>query len=185
MDYFLENSVPIWVLGAVGLTMAGIVYTSLRTRASLVAIGVVLLVMIGGLALEHFWQTPREQVDATLRGLLAAVEADDLPAVLARLSPTAEEMRGDAQTLMPQFEVDKARATGSVEVTLPSASDPTTATARARVFVAVRHRRSGMKGGDFAEVTFTFEKRGDAWLVSGYSVSEEWRRKAGELRSGR
>ncbi|MEM9187061.1 MAG: hypothetical protein AAGB00_11250 [Planctomycetota bacterium] len=191
MTFFLENSAPIWVAGALGLTMTGIVYASLRTAASMAGIAVVLLLLVGALALEHFWQTPGERVQAALEGLMRDVEADDLPAVLARLSPTATQIRDDAELLMPQFEVEKARVTGSIEVTFPTTGPSgggaggATASATAKVFVQARHRRQGFKGGDFTAVTFGFERRGDRWLVRDYSVSEAWRKKSAQLRGGR
>lgn len=182
MEYLLENSAPIWMLGAVALTMAAIVYASLRTTASMISIIVVLLLGFAGLATEHFYQTPREQVQTALRGLLSDIEANDLSAVLSRISPTASEMRDDAQALMPDFEVERARAMGAIEVRLPSGSNPTTAFAEAKIFVQATHRQSGMKGGTSSTVTFDFQREGEQWLVLGYSVSEEWREKAAKLR---
>lgn len=179
MDLLLENSAPIWVGGAILLTMAGIVYGSLRTTGALMAMVAVVLLTIAALFAEHFYLTPREQVQAALEDLMAAVEADDVTGVLGLLAPTASNIRSDAETLMPMFEIDKARTTGTTEVLL---NGENSAIANARVFVQVRHKKSGMRGGDFAQVQFTYTRQGERWLVGDYDVSKEWRKKASGLK---
>lgn len=178
MILLLENPAPIWVVGAILLTMAGIVYASLRTPAALAAMIFIVALTAAALCAEYFYLTPREQVQTALEDLMAAVEADDVPGVLALLAPTSSTIRGDAETLMPLFEIDKARTTGTTEVELTGEE---TAIAHARVFVQVRHKRSGIRGGDFAEVDFTYRRQGDRWLVEDYEVSKEWRKKAAGL----
>lgn len=182
MEFFLENSTPIWVAGGILLTMAAIVYSSLRTTWSLVAVVVVVLLTAAGLVAEQLIQTPREQVQATLQVMFEAIEADDVPGVLSHLATSASEMRSDAQTLMPEFEIEKARLPGAVEVLIKSDA---AATVTAKVFVQVTHKKTGMRGGNFAEVDFDFIREGDRWLVESYSVSEDWRRGAAQLRKGR
>ncbi len=184
MQFFLENSAPYWIVGAIGLTMAAILYSSLRSGASLLAILGVLLLTTAGLLLEHFYETPREQVQSTLRQFLAAVEADDMPAVLMYLSPNAQAIRNDAQRLMPEFEVTRARATGAIEVEFVG-RDRTMAQAEARVFVSASHRRGGMRGGDFARVEFQFVRQKGRWRLESYTASEDWRRGAAQLRKSR
>ncbi|MEM6330087.1 MAG: hypothetical protein AAF790_07555 [Planctomycetota bacterium] len=183
MQLLFESPAVICVAGAVALTMAGIVYHATRTWASLAAVALVVLLTALGLVIEHQVRTPREQVQAALLGLLEAIEADDVPGVLARLTPTAAEMRADAERLMPEFDIDRARSTGEIEVEL-SPGPPETATVAANVFVKARHRRSGMQGGDFARVEFRLVREGGRWLVDGYNASEDWRRGASQLRKG-
>ncbi|MEM6798258.1 MAG: hypothetical protein AAF589_01970 [Planctomycetota bacterium] len=184
MTFFLENATPYLVAGALGLTVTGIVYSFQRTAASLIAMMAVVLLTTVGLLVEYNYQTPREEVRESLRSLLDAIEADDVPGVLAHLAPSASEMRADAEELMPEFEIEKARATGEIEVLMtPGALE--SADAVVKVAIRVKHRRSGVGAPSHSPVNFHLVKPGDRWLVESYSVSEDWRRGAAELRSGR
>ena len=83
MNYLAENALPIWVAGAVLLTMAGVVYWQLRSGAALAA-------MIAdcrdhrrcSLGVEHFVETPREAVERTLYEMADVVEANDVAGAL-------------------------------------------------------------------------------------------------------
>lgn len=184
MNFLLENAAPYWVAGGVLLTMAAIVYSSLRTNAALLAMLLMVVLTAGGLVAEHLILTPRERAQQALESLLDDIQANDLTAVLARLSPTATEIRADAQQLMPEFLVEKIGLLSVSEITLDSEQSPASATVDCEVVVKAKHRRSGMQGGDFSRVQFTLEKAGEQWLIDGYSVSKEWNRGAGQLRKG-
>jgi len=182
MNYLLENAAPIWIAGAILLTMAGIVYSSLRTGAAMLGMIGVILLTAAGLLGEYLYQTPREKVQAAMSDLFAAIEADDVPGVLARLAPGAAEIRADAQNLMPRFDIIKTRASSSINVTFPGDdSQAQQATVDVTVFVQVTHKTSGMRGGNMARVEFQLQRQGDQWLVTEYSVSEDWRRGAESL----
>ncbi|MEM6654975.1 MAG: hypothetical protein AAF596_04155 [Planctomycetota bacterium] len=185
MTLLLENPVPGAVAGAVLITLAGIVYSSLRTTGSLVALAVAIALCGLAVGVEWLVETPREQAERALYGLLDDVEANDLPGVLARLAPTAGGVRADAERLMPEFEVDKANCLGSMEVSIDEASSPPRAEVSCRVFVSARHRRTAAKGGDMTDVTFSFVRIGGAWLLDDYTGGKDWRRGAAELRSSR
>ena len=182
MEFLLENSAPIWIAGAILITMAGIVYSSLRTDAALFGVALAILLTIAGLVGEHFYQTPREQVQAALYALFDTIESDDLPGVLTRLAPGASTIRADAENLMPRFDIAKTRASGPIDVVFPG--DDTTAsqaTAGVSVFVHATHNQSGMRGGNMARVEFQLERQSGKWLVRDYSVSKDWRRGAESL----
>ena len=185
MTLLLENPLPGLVIGAVLVTLAAIVYSSLRTTWSLVALSVAVALCGGLVAIEWLIETPREQAEQVMGELLNAVEANDLAGVLANLSPTATTVAADANRLMPQFDIEKANRVGSLRITLDDPTNPHTADVECRVFVSARHRRSGAKGGDLADITFHFVRSGERWLLEDYSGSEEWRRGAAQLRSGR
>ncbi len=181
MEYFAENTAPVWALGAVLLTMAVIAYVHTRSLNALLAVAGVILLTGVGLLVERLVVTQREAVQQSMQELLAAIEADDLPGVLAMIAPSESTMRSDAELLMPQFDINKARATDEIEVTIDRDKSPPTAAATFRFFADVLHRKSGMKGGYFDNVTIFFVEEGDRWVVTGYSTDKDWRKDAGRL----
>lgn len=178
MEYLAENPAPVWALGAVLLTLAVIYYAFTRTGVALGAVLGVLLLTGLGVAAERWVVTPREQVQHALQALLQRVEADDLPGVLAMVSLSASDIRGDAQSLMPMFDIRKARSTGEVDVVMQG---DTQADAEFRFFTDVRHVRSGHRGGYWDDVTISFAKQNDRWVITGYSTQKNWRADAARL----
>ena len=176
MSYLAENALPIWVGGAVLLTLAAVVYFQARTTASLVAMLVVVLLTAALVVAEHFLVTPREAVERTLYELAAAIEADDLAGVLRFIAPQAAEVRGDAETLMPLVDVEKARIIGTPEIAVDESAQPTTATVNCRGLVDVTVKQSGMKGPYMDRVQIHFVESGDAWLIESYTPARDWRR---------
>src|SRR5690606_2539483 len=116
-------------------------------RGSQMAIGIVLLLTLGGLLTEWWIETPREQVATTLQQLLDEIETNDLPGVLSYLSPNAGDVRSDAETLMPKLKIDRANSAGEVEITLDDESNPTEATAKFKGFIVATDISSGIRGG--------------------------------------
>ncbi|TWT77707.1 hypothetical protein Pla123a_15030 [Posidoniimonas polymericola] len=166
MDYFVENTAPIWVLGALLLTMTGIAYVHTRRFEALLAMVAAVALTAVGLIAEQLIVTPREEVQATLAELLERVEANDLQGVLTMVAPTADDLSSDAQALMPLFDVHKARATGEVEVQINNDVNPPEAVATFRFF---------------ADVSLYFNRDGDRWVINAYSTTKDWRRDAARL----
>ncbi|QDU88144.1 hypothetical protein Pla175_15150 [Pirellulimonas nuda] len=183
LDVFLESPVPALALGAVAATVAGLIYSANKSGMALAALVGVLLLTIAAVLTELAIETPHEQVVRTLSELFAAIEADDLPAVLAMVDPAASNVRSDAQTLMPEFHIETANA-NLREVTL-TGSPPDTAVAQLKPFVLAAHRRSGMRGGGQDDLSVTLRRVDGRWLISDYSGSEVWQRGASELRRGK
>lgn len=181
MEYFAENATPYWVLGALLLTMTGIVYVHTRRFEALLAMVAVVALTGVGLLAERLLVTPREEVQATLAELLERVEANDLQGVLTMVSPTATDLSSDAQTLMPLFDVHKARATGEVEVDIDHETDPPAAVATFSFFGEVSHLKSGTKAPYFDDVSLHFSRHNDRWVISSYSTTKDWRRDAARL----
>ncbi len=179
-NVLLESPVPALALGALAATFAGVIYSATRSGKALATLGIVMLLTLAGVAAERLIETPREQVARTLEGLFAAIEADDLPKVLTYISPEAADVRSDAQTLMPQFQVETANL-NPIEIE----ADNDGASVRAKPFVLAQHRKTGMRGGDYAELQIFLTCYDDRWLVTGYAGGDEWRRGAEQLRRGK
>ena len=175
-----ENSLPIWVGGALLVTIALVVYQ--QTRAHW-ALGAVLgAIVLSGLllAVERFIVTPREAVEQTLDDLAAAIETDDLPAVLTFIEPNAADVLADAQEIMPQVVIEKCRVASELVIEVDEAAQPMTAVARFKALGDVTIKRNNMRGGyfDTVEVRFTRDPQG-RWLVDGYTPARDLRRAVG------
>jgi hypothetical protein len=180
MNYLAENALPIWAGGAVVLTMTIIVYLQTRTCGALLAI-VIVLALAGGLLLaEHLMETPREAVERTLYELANTVEANDVDRALRFLASTAPtQIRHDVETLMPLVEIERANIIGSPKIEVEPGNDPDSATVTCRGFIVATLKQNGMKGGAEDELTMTWIRQGNRWLVEDYVVKKNWNRAAG------
>ena len=111
MNTLLENPLPILAVGAVLATLCGLVFLSRRTVPALLALAVVVLLTLLLVITERLIVTPREEIEQALSALLAAVESNELPAVLAMIEPGAANVRRDAEKLMPRVDVTDTGAT--------------------------------------------------------------------------
>lgn len=179
MNWLAENSLPIWLGGAILLTLALVIYSQVRTFGALV--GICVVVALTGLLLiaERMIETPREAVERTLYELADRVEANDVAGALSYISPSANRMRSDVETLMPKVRIEQANIVGTPRIDVDLSATPREATVIARGFVHATVKQSGMKGGDMAELTIQFVEQGDRWQVSDYSSSRDWRREIG------
>lgn len=170
MTWLTENPLPIAVMGALVAAFAAIAFSARRNVGSLIALAGVVAATLLMLAVERLVVTDREHVEATLDGLMAAIEANDVPAALAFIDPAAADMRADAQALMPSVKVDAARAT-SVEVELNERANPPTATSRFRGKLLGLHPQSGTPITYVnQQVDVQWIKRDGRWLADGYTA---------------
>jgi hypothetical protein len=183
MNWVGENAVVIWVGGAVFVTLAFVVYSQLRTTTALLAILAVVLVTAALLVAEYLIVTPREAVAQTLNDLAAAIEADDLPAVLRFIAPDSKTVRGDAESLMPLVTVEKARIVSTPQIDVDESTQPATATARCQGLVDVTIKQNGMKGPYLDRVEIHFIRDGDRWLIKSYKPEKDWQRAASGKRN--
>ncbi len=178
MSYLAENAIAIWMGGAVLFTMAGVVYWQLRTGKAFLAMLAVVVLTGMLLVVEHLIETPRETVARTLNELADAIEANDVTGVLTFIAPTANEVRTDAESLMPLVEVNKANIIGTPDITVDASTQPPTATVKCQGFIDVTVRQNGMHGGYMDSVTIHFVADGDRWLIESYTPARDWRRAA-------
>jgi hypothetical protein len=180
MNWLAENALPIWMGGAVALTLALVVYLQTRTNKALFGMGLVAAITGALLAAEWLLETPREAVERRLYELAAAVEANDVPATLAFLAPSADvRIREDVEELMPLVHVERARIIGTPQIDVPEGARPTTATVECRGIVIATVKQSGMKGGQDDRLTLHWVRDGDRWLVESYTSNRNWHRALG------
>jgi hypothetical protein len=180
MNYLAENSLPIWAAGAVAATLALIVYLQTRTSASFLAILVILATAGLLLVTERLIETPREAVERTLYELADTVEANDVQGALRYLASTADtQIRRDVETLMPLVEIERANIVGAPMIEIEPGDEPDSATVTCRGFIVATLKQNGMKGGVDDELTMTWVRQGDRWLVEDYVAKKNWNRAVG------
>jgi hypothetical protein len=167
MDLVFENPLPIWSLGAVCLAIAVIVFLAKRSLASILGVAGVIAVTALLLVLESIVVTPSEEVEQSLSDLMAAIEANDLAAVVAWIDPSAKSIRSEAETLMPQVKVRETGST-SVHVEVDESASPLKATSFFRGRIDGTHARSGGRVFYFDKVEIDWQKSGDSWQVIDY-----------------
>jgi hypothetical protein len=180
MSWLAENALPIWVCGAIALTMAVIVYVQTRENKALVAVVAVMAVTGALVIAESLMETPREAVERSLYELAAVVESNDVPGTLTYLAPTADQrIRSDVETLMPLVTIERARIISTPQIELGTGLNPTSAVVQCRGFILAVDKRDGMKGGQEDHLTMTWIRHGDRWLLENYTSKRNWHRALG------
>lgn len=178
MSWLAENALPIWMGGAVALTMAFIVYWQTRTNGALLGILGVIVATAVLVLINRLIETPREAVERTLYSLAATVEANDVPGALSYLAPSANaELRKDVETQMPLVRFERARIIGTPQIDVSSDGD--SAHVQCRGVVLAVNKQDGMKGGAEDRLVLEWVRRGDRWLLESYTSQKDWNRAVG------
>ena len=172
MTRFAESPVPYLLIGLAVESILLILYVQTRRGWVLGVMVLVLLLTAAGVIGERVVVTDREAVEQAVYDLAAAVEANDLPAVLNRLSPLALQARLDAQQKLALVEVELARVVGPMEITFFRDTPPPTARVEFRAVARVKESRSGMAGGGAFDFVLTFRQEDGKWLLLGYTYQE-------------
>lgn len=184
MTWLAENALPIWVGGAVALTMAMFVYLQTRSRGAFYGVLAVIAITAGLLLVNRLVETRREAVEHALYSLAATVEANDVPGALAFLAPNANSaMRRDVETLMPQVKIERARVIGTPEIELNATEDA--ATIKCRGIILAVNRKDGMKGGGDDHMVLEWVRSGEQWLLVNYTSEKDWNRELGRARANK
>jgi hypothetical protein len=180
INWLAENSLTIWMLGAVALTMAFVVYFQTRTNGALY--GVMGVILATALLLLASWllETPREAVERSLYELAATVEANDVKGTLSYLAPSVDKaLRKNVEDLMPLVKIERARILGSPQIDVASGPNPTSATVECHGVILAVNRKDGMKGAGQDELILKWVRHGDRWLLESYTSKRDWNRAVG------
>jgi len=181
MNWLAENALPIWVVGAIALAMAFIVFVQTRASGALVAMIVIAAITAGLLLLERYLETPREAVERSLYEVADRVEANDMDGALSYLAATADpEIRKEIVTEMPQFEFEVANVLGEPKIDVDATGN--SATVECRGVVVGKLKRDGMKVGADDRLTLQWIRQGDRWLIESCTSQEDWNRALGRRR---
>jgi hypothetical protein len=167
MTLFFENPLPIWALGIVGFAIAVIVYFAKKSLGSMLAVAFVVVATAVLLFIERQVITPSEEVEQAVVDIMDAIQANDVPGVVALIDPLATKVRSDAETLMPQVKV-KATGNSSLRVELDESASPPKATSFFRGKIDGVHSKTGARAFYFDQVEVDWQKSGDKWLVVDY-----------------
>jgi hypothetical protein len=159
MRWLAENALPIWIGGAIALTMASVVYFQTRTKGSLYGVLGVIGVTAAILLFNWIVETPREAAEHALYQLAASVDAN-------------AQLRRDVETLMPQVRIERARVIGSPDVELSPSEN--SATIQCRGIILAVNKRDGMKGGGDDRMVLTWVRQGERWLLESYKSQKDW-----------
>jgi hypothetical protein len=180
MNWLAENTLTIFMIGAVALAMAMFVYFQTRTNGALYGVlGVILLTAVLVL-ISWLIETPREAVERSLYDLAATVEANDLKGALSYLAPSADpQLRKDVETLMPLVRIDRARIIGTPEIALEEGANINSATVKCRGVILAVNKQDGMKGGAEDQLVLKWVLRDKRWLLESYTSQKNWNRAVG------
>src|SRR3954470_14729030 len=150
MTWLAENTLPLWMISAIALTLAVIVYLQTRTNGALIAIAAVILTTAALLLISWLIETPREAVERSLYQLAATVEANDVKGALSFIAPSAApQLRKDVNELMPLVKIERARITSTPEIEVESGPNPKTAAVVCQAMIVAVNRQDGLKGGAY------------------------------------
>jgi hypothetical protein len=171
MTMFLEDPLPIILVGIVVVAVLAFAYVNVRRGALLWAIAATLAVVLVGVAVERLVVTDREQVEATLDGVIEAMEADDWERLKRDyIAPGATYTLQRAEFARGLIAVISAKA-NRLEVTVNPLTSPPTAEAQFTGVISYRLRDPANQFPyDYYVARFVVElqKEGDRWMISNH-----------------
>jgi len=167
-NWFVEDSTPVLVWGTIFEAL--LIFALVKTgRLWLLYAMAGLALVVGGIVWhEKHTITDAKQIRATLNEAAAAMERNDLPAVLQYISPTATDVRQQAAQIASSFKIDNIHL-ADLKIQVNRFNNPPSATVD--FFVRVS---GASRAGDFpftvplprAQVMLRLEN--DRWLVWKY-----------------
>ncbi|MCC6511237.1 MAG: hypothetical protein IT423_19200 [Pirellulaceae bacterium] len=166
-ELLFESPVLVGVTGIALTLIALITWIKGGFSAALYSAVVLLLITMLLIGMSQWIQTDREQLDDTLQKVAAAVQANDLPAVMRFIHPAATSGLNRARTELPSYKFSEARITGVKSIEVDSTSNPPSAIAEFYVAVSISaHQQTA--NGIRRFVRAYFFKEGERWLVHDY-----------------
>jgi len=167
MTWLFEE--PLYIVATGLLLAAGCGWFWLQTGKRMllqISLGCLLLTAVS-VIIEQVVETDREQVSQTLHELAAAVESNDLSAVLAFIHPEAVEIRQRASAEMPIYTFEEVKVKQNLRVEFPAGTERQ---AKALFNVVVVGRGGGLENIRRVPrfVIVEFVKTDERWLVRNY-----------------
>ncbi len=168
MTTILENPYPLLVLGVLVEAFLIALLYALQKKVLLIPIVAVLILTVGGVLLERFVVTQREEVESTIDQIAAALRANDTDAVLSHLSSTAHESRRRAEWALGRIQINGVNVSG-LEITINSLTSPPSAKAAFSAVIKFDDRKKEYPYRVYpSEFEIDFRKEGNRWLVTGH-----------------
>ena len=175
MHVLLESSWPWLIAGLLLEGVLAVVFFNTGQAKILLAMLVVAIMTLGGMLVERWIVTDREQVANTLDEARRALEANDLDHLLSLMGPEAASLRERVQHVLPRYTITAARVAGlSIDVT--TATQPKMARAEFTGRVTGRDQSGQVPYDTYVgRFTIRFRQEGDRWIMVGYQETETGR----------
>jgi hypothetical protein len=164
---FVESPWPWILIGIVAEAILAAILVSTRRTVLLWAMLGVLGFAIAGVVVERLVVTERERVEATIDGIVAALNANDLPRLLGDyIAPDAARTRARAKWALNRVEIQGAHYR-NLRITINRLTSPITAEAQFDGSVSY-HDRMGEFPYNYYAAHFVveLELRNGRWLVT-------------------
>ncbi len=174
--WFLEHSGPILLTGVIVEVVLGSLLVRSGRGIWLWPMLGVLLLTLGGVGLERWIQTPKEQAASTLYAAAAALEANDVDRLFEHISPTAQYTPQRARSVLRQYRFRQARIL-HLEIEINQLTNPPTATGHLLGLIQLEdvHGQPIYTGRVSLEVLLRWEK--DRWRITGHqedAIHQDW-----------
>jgi len=168
---FWENSGPILLVGIVAELILGSMLVRTSRGVWLWPMGGVFLLTLGGVVLERWIETPKEQIASTLYEAASALEQQDVDRLFEHISSTAHYTPQRARSVLQHYRFQQARIT-HLEIEINELTSPATAVAQVVGWISVedRHGEPIYTGQVRLEVQLRWEK--DRWRITGHQEQE-------------
>ena len=166
MTRFLEDPTPAILIGLSALALTVFLYLQTRKTGAFIAIVVVLLLTVAAVLLEQIVVTQREQVETVVYDIAEAAEADDMPGVLAYISPGASEIRRLVELEMPRTKIERARILGKLTITVDETAIPAIAHVKCQCFISGKWGRDQLGFGQRSDIEVFLERANDGWHIT-------------------
>ena len=171
MTALVEDPMPIILFGIVAEAVLGIALLRTGRAALLWAMGGVLVLVFTGVGLEWLVVTDREQVEATLDAMAAAVAANDREEVLSHVDPSAGDTRRLVDWGFRTAEFTGAKITELEVLNINHLTSPHTARVHLKGIVYFKVRRGEYPyDKHLVDLTLKLSLQSGHWLISGH----EW-----------
>jgi hypothetical protein len=172
VTWLVESPWPVLMLGVcIEIVLAIVLVRTGRTVVLAAMVGVLVLTA-GMLLVERVVVTRTEEVEDTLAAIGTALEANDLPAVMASIATDCPR-RGEIQATLPRFVIREARVGGDLEVRFNPLLSPPTAVTYFTGRIAARDKRGEVPYEHMIrKFKVTLRKEGDRWLVADYADTD-------------
>jgi hypothetical protein len=175
MTYFTENSLWMIFVGIAVEAVLGVILFRTGRGKTLWAMIAVAVLLIVGVTVEKLIVTEKEEVENTLDGIMAALEANDLDRVLGYIAPEARSTQERARWAMDHVIVESATMY-RLDITVNRLTSPHTAHAEFFGHIAYRGRKAEIPSGNYGSPFYVdFRKEGNRWLVFRHTEENEMR----------
>src|SRR3954447_23956551 len=169
MTYLVENPWPGLVLAALIELALGILLVRAGRAWVIAAMAGVLIAAVALVIIERLVVTDKEEIENSLETVASALEAHDVPRVLATLAPEFPR-RAEVERVLARFEVSQARVGSDLEVRFNPLTNPPSATAYFTGHLEGKDLRGQLPYEHLIrKFKIVFRRDGDRWVIADYS----------------